>query len=150
MPSHAETRIVPYRPEQMFDLVADVGSYPRFLPWCAATRVRSRADDAMLADMTIGFGPFRETFLSRVALDRPSRIVVAYERGPFAHLRNLWEFRPADAGAEIAFEVDFAFRSRVLEAAIGTVFDDAVRRMVGAFLARADALHGAAARLRST
>ena len=60
----------------------------------------------MLADMTIGFGPFRETFLSRVALDRPSRIVVAYERGPFAHLRNLWEFRPADAGAEIAFEVE--------------------------------------------
>src|ERR1700758_2002661 len=94
MPTHAERQIVPYTPEQLFDLVADVGSYPRFLPWCVAARIRSRTGTLLIADLTIGFGPFRESFTSRVTLDRPRRVTVKYENGPFRYLNNQWEFVP--------------------------------------------------------
>ncbi len=82
MPTHAERQIVPYRPEQLFDLVADVAKYPQFLPWCVAARVRSRTEQELVADLTIGFGPFRETFTSRVTLDRPRRVEGALRKGP--------------------------------------------------------------------
>ncbi len=137
MPTHAESRIVQYTPEQLFDLVADVDRYPRFLPWCVASRVRSRSDTLLVADLTIGFGPFRESFTSRVTLDRPRRVTVKYENGPFRYLNNQWDFTPRDSGTEVAFFVDFEFRSRILQAAIGVVFNEAVRRMVNAFLKRA-------------
>ena len=99
MPTHAERQIVPYRPDQLFDLVADVGKYPQFLPWCVAARVRSRTERELVADLTIGFGPFRETFTSRVTLDRPQRVKVRYETGPFRYLNNQWEFAPASRRA---------------------------------------------------
>lgn len=142
MPTHAETQIVPYRPDQLFDLVADVAQYPRFLPWCVGARVRSRTETEMVADLTIGFGPFRETFTSRVQLDRPDHILVRYENGPFKHLHNHWRFNPHPEGTEVDFNVDFTFRSRILEAAIGVVFHEAVRRMVGAFHKRAHQVYG--------
>jgi coenzyme Q-binding protein COQ10 len=142
MPTHAERQIVPYSPEQLFDLVADVGSYPRFLPWCVASRVRSRSETHLVADLTIGFGPFRESFTSRVTLERPNRVEVKYENGPFRYLNNQWEFSPHDGGTEVAFFVDFEFRSRILQAAIGVVFNEAVRRMVNAFRKRARDVYG--------
>jgi coenzyme Q-binding protein COQ10 len=142
MPTHAERQIVPYTPEQLFDLVADVGSYPRFLPWCVASRIRSRSECELVADLTIGFGPFRESFTSRVKLDRPRRVVVTYENGPFRYLNNQWDFLPHARGTEVAFFVDFEFRSRILRAAIGVVFNEAVRRMVNAFLKRAREVYG--------
>jgi coenzyme Q-binding protein COQ10 len=142
MPTHAERQVVPYSPEQLFDLVADVGSYPKFLPWCVGARVRSRTDTQLLADLTIGFGPFRESFTSRVTLDRPNRVVVKYENGPFRYLNNQWNFSPRGTGAEVAFFVEFEFRSRILQAAIGVVFNEAVRRMVNAFLKRARDVYG--------
>jgi coenzyme Q-binding protein COQ10 len=142
MPTHAERQVVPYTPEQLFDLVADVGSYPRFLPWCVASRIRSRTETQLISDLTIGFGPFRESFTSRVTLDRPNRVVVKYENGPFRYLNNQWEFLPHDGGTEVAFFVDFEFRSRILQAAIGVVFNEAVRRMVNAFRKRARDVYG--------
>jgi coenzyme Q-binding protein COQ10 len=142
MPTHAERQVVPYTPEQLFDLVADVGQYPRFLPWCVASRVRSRTDQQLVADLTIGFGPFRESFTSRVMLDRPHRVSVTYENGPFRYLNNQWDFAPRGTGTEVAFFVDFEFRSRILQAAIGVVFNEAVRRMVNAFLKRARDVYG--------
>jgi coenzyme Q-binding protein COQ10 len=148
MPTHAETKHVPYTPEQMFDLVADVGRYPQFLPWCVGARVRSATPTAMVADLTIGFGPFRESFTSRIALTRPGALRVTYENGPFRYLNNQWKFAPetdaaGNAGCRIDFFVDFEFRSRLLQAAIGVVFNEAVRRMVNAFLARARIVYGA-------
>ncbi len=143
MPTHAERQIVPFRPDQLFDLVADVGQYPRFLPWCVGARVRSRTETELLADLTIGFGPFRESFTSRVALDRPHSVKVRYENGPFRYLNNQWTFKPHPQGTEVHFLVDFEFRSRILQAAIGVVFNEAVRRMVGAFRTRAHAIYGA-------
>ena len=128
----------------MFDLVADVGKYPSFLPWCVAARVRSRTEHDIVADLTIGFGPFRESFTSRVTLDRPGRIDVRYEKGPFKYLNNHWLFNPHPGGTEVDFFVDFEFHSRILQAAIGLVFNVAVRRMVAAFHKRAIAVYGPA------
>lgn len=142
MPTHAERQLVPYRPDQLFDLVADVGKYPEFLPWCVAARVRTRTDKELRADLTIGFGPFRETFGSRVALERPHSVRVAYEKGPFRYLNNEWDFLPHQRGTEVDFVVDFEFRSRILQTAIGVVFNEAVRRMVNAFQKRARDVYG--------
>ncbi len=142
MPTHAERQLVPYRPDQLFDLVADIGRYPEFLPWCVGARVRSRTETEVVADLTIGFGPFRESFTSRVTLDRPRRVRVRYERGPFRYLNNQWDFNAHPNGTEVGFFVDFEFRSRILQAAIGVVFNEAVRRMVNAFHRRARQVYG--------
>ncbi len=142
MPTHAERRVVGYRPEQIFDLVADIGKYPDFLPWCLGARVRAQSEREVVADLTIGFGPFRESFTSRVALERPLLIRVRYENGPFRYLNNQWRFAPDPRGTHVDFFVDFEFRSRLLQAAIGVVFNEAVRRMVNAFLRRAGEVYG--------
>lgn len=142
MPVHAERKLLPYAPEQMWDLVADVDRYPQFLPWCAGAKVRSRTETELVADLTIGFGPFRESFTSRVTLDRPRRIQVTYENGPFRYLNNHWLFEPDPKGCRVSFFVDFEFRSRLLQRAIGVVFNEAVRRMVNAFLKRARDVYG--------
>ncbi|MBW6397120.1 type II toxin-antitoxin system RatA family toxin [Roseomonas sp. HJA6] len=142
MPTHAEKKILRYSPEQMFDLVADVRRYPEFLPWCVGARVLSQTDEVLLADLTIGFKMFRETFRSRVGLDRPGHIHVTYENGPFRYLNNHWRFHPVPQGTEVDFFVDFEFRSRLLQMAIGVVFNEAVRLMVRAFERRAMVLYG--------
>ena len=143
MPTHAEHKVLPYSPEQMFDLVADVGKYPTFLPWCAGARVKSHTDTQLVADLTIGFGPFRESFTSRVELDRPRQVQVKYENGPFRYLNNQWTFESNQKGCNVKFYVDFEFKSRVLQAAIGVVFNNAVKLMVNAFLKRAREVYGA-------
>lgn len=142
MTTHAEKRVLPYTPEQLFDLVAAVERYPEFLPWCTAARVRSRDGGVMVADMAIGFRMIRERFTSRVVLDRPRTIDVAYADGPFKRLTNRWQFIPVPGGCEIDFFVDFEFRSKLLEKMIGLLFEEACRRMVSAFETRAKALYG--------
>ena len=144
MPTHAEHRLLPYTPEQLFDLVADVERYPEFLPWCLGARVRERTSDTITADLLIGFRLVRERFTSRVVLNRPQRIDVSYTEGPFRYLNNHWEFIPKPGGAcLIDFYVDFEFRSRMLQKIIEVLFNEAVKRMVGAFEARARQLYGA-------
>ncbi|MEO3431724.1 type II toxin-antitoxin system RatA family toxin [Inquilinus sp. CAU 1745] len=142
MPTHAEERILPYTPEQMFDLVADVERYPQFLPWCLASRIRKRTPDLIVADLVIGFRMVRERFTSQVNLDRPGTIDVKYIEGPLRHLNNHWKFYPHPDGCKIDFFVDFEFRSKVLQTLIGALFNEAFRRMVTAFEARAKALYG--------
>ncbi len=145
MPKHAEKRRLPYAPEQMFDLVADIERYPEFLPWCKSLQIRRRDRDGALltADMAIGFKAFRETFTSRVILARPGRIDVAYERGPFKYLKNHWVFASDGEGRCIVeFSVDFQFRSKLLEFAIGAVFHEATHKMMRAFEDRAKSLYG--------
>jgi ribosome-associated toxin RatA of RatAB toxin-antitoxin module len=92
MPTHAEQRVLPYTPEQLFALVADIERYPEFLPWCVGARVRERRPDLIVADLIIGFRMFRERFTSRVTLDPPHRIDVSYAEGPFKYLNNHWIF----------------------------------------------------------
>lgn len=143
MPKHAETRRLPYAPEQLFDLVADVGRYQQFLPWVIGTRVRSKSETALVADLVVGFKMLRETFTSKVLLERPHHVHVEYLEGPLKYLHNDWRFEPApDGGTLVHFKVDFEFRSRVFEALAGAVFGEALRKMIGAFEARAQQLYG--------
>lgn len=141
MPKHTETKQLPFTPQQMFDLVSDVAHYPEFLPWCVATRIRRQNDVEMIADMVIGFRAFRESFTSRVALRAPHEINVSYENGPFKYLINNWKFTTNANGCEVNFSVDFQFKSRILDKAIGVVFEQAVHRMVSAFESRASTLY---------
>lgn len=144
MPKHAETRQLPYTPEQMFDLVADVGRYQQFLPWVIGTRVRSKSETTLVADLIVGFKMLRETFTSRVKLQRPYHVHVDYLEGPLKYLHNDWRFEPApDGGTLVHFKVEFEFRSRVFEALAGAMFGEALRRMIGAFEERARELYGA-------
>ncbi|MBS7812695.1 type II toxin-antitoxin system RatA family toxin [Roseococcus pinisoli] len=142
MPTHAEKKILRYTPEQIFQMVADVHRYPEFLPWCVGARVLSRDETKLVADLTIGFKMFRETFRSEVTLDRPHLVEVKYLDGPFRYLNNTWRLTPVPGGTEVNFFVDFEFRSKLLQAVIGTVFNEAVRMMVRAFERRAMALYG--------
>ena len=144
MPSHHETRHLPYTAEQMFDLVADVKRYPEFLPWVSAMRVRRDGPTETLADMIVGFKGLRETFTSKVEKERPGRIHVEYIDGPLKHLRNDWVFRPEGEGCAVDFTVDFQFRNRVFEMLAGQVFGAALRRMIGAFETRAAQLYSSA------
>ncbi len=151
MPTHAEKRLMPYSADQMYALVADVESYPEFLPWCAACRVTSReplpeeAGEVLEADLVISFKVYRERFGSRVTLRPEARVIdVEYLKGPFRYLQNHWHFAPKGEGScEVDFFVDFEFRSALLQRVIGLVFNEAMQRIVRAFERRAAALYGA-------
>jgi len=144
MPRHSETRHLPYTPEQLFDLVADVVNYDEFLPWVVAVRVRSSSEAETIADLVVGFNAFKERFTSRVTKQRPTHICVDYIEGPLKYLHNTWKFAPdGEGGTHVDFCVDFAFRNRLFEALAGQMFDRALRRMIGAFEERADQLYGA-------
>ena len=144
MPRHSETKHLPYTPEQMFDLVADIARYDEFLPWVVAVRVRSSSETETIADLVVGFNAFKERFTSRVTKERPTHICVDYIEGPLKYLKNEWRFEAAlsGGGTDVHFSVDFAFRSRIFEALAGQMFDRALRRMTGAFEQRAAALYG--------
>lgn len=139
---------MPYSADEMYALIADVETYPQFLPWCAGCRVRGRraveGGEVVDADLIISFKVFRERFGSRVTL-RPQehQIRVEYLDGPFRYLNNHWHFAPiSETECEVDFFVDFEFRSRTLQAIIGVVFNEAMRRIVQAFETRAEALYG--------
>jgi coenzyme Q-binding protein COQ10 len=143
MPRHSETRYLPYTTDQLFDLVADVASYDKFLPWVVAVRVRSSSETETVADLVVGFNVFKERFTSRVVKQRPTRILVDYVEGPLKYLHNEWRFeRAEDGGTNVSFSVDFAFKSGLFESLAGAMFDRALRRMTNAFEQRASALYG--------
>ncbi|WP_299700280.1 type II toxin-antitoxin system RatA family toxin [uncultured Tateyamaria sp.] len=147
MPTHSETRFLPYTAQQMYDLVADVGEYPQFLPWCAAARVRTVTQQGdsqvMEADLVISFKVFRERFGSRVVLHpADKKIDTEYLDGPFRHMKSNWAFTDAEGGCDVSFFVDFEFRNAILQGIIGVVFNEAMQRIVRAFERRAAALYG--------
>jgi coenzyme Q-binding protein COQ10 len=148
MPTHSEKRKLPYTARQMYDLVADVARYPEFLPWTSAARIRSRTPrpdgaEVVEADLVISFKVFRERFGSRVTLwPDEMRIETEYLDGPFRYMRSNWAFRDVEGGCEVNFFVDFEFRNAILQRVIGVVFDEAMRRVVRAFEARALDLYG--------
>ena len=126
----------------MFDLVADVGRYPEFIPWVTAVRLRSDSATEMVADLIVGFKGLRETFTSKVEKVRPTTIHVDYLDGPLKYLRNDWTFRADGSGCQVDFSVDFEFKSRMFEMLAGQMFGAALRKMIGAFEDRAAALYG--------
>lgn len=143
MPTHAETRVLPYAPRELYELVADVERYPEFLPWCLGARVRKRQGVHIEADLIIGFKMIREKFTSKITLNPGHRIDVSYAEGPFKYMNNHWIFKPHSGGVEIDFFVDFEFKNKILQRVMETLFSEAVKRMVAAFEARAKHLYGA-------
>lgn len=147
MPTHSETKPLPYSAQQMYDLVADVASYPQFLPWTAAARIRSIDDhddhSVMDADLVISFKVFRERFTSRVTLwPEDKKIDTEYLDGPFKHMVSNWRFEDTEDGCLVHFHVDFEFRSMILQGIIGIVFNEAMHRVVASFEKRAAVLYG--------
>ena len=148
MPTHSETKRLPYTAQQMYDLVADVANYPQFLPWTAAARIRTREDkgdhEVMLADLVISFKVYRERFGSRVTLwPEPKKIDTEYLDGPFRHMISKWHFEDApEGGVDVHFFVDFEFKNRILQGAAGMFFYEAMQRIVRAFERRAAELYG--------
>lgn len=145
MPSHSESRILPYPADLMYAIVADVERYPEFLPWCAGLRVlsRERVDkrDHLLAEMLVGFAALRERYTSRVVLDAAALTVDATQTdGPFRQLESHWRFAPEAEGCRVDFSIVFEFKSRLLDAVAGNAFEHAVLKMADAFEARAGAL----------
>jgi coenzyme Q-binding protein COQ10 len=145
MPSFRTSHVVNHTPQQMFDLVADVESYPQFVPLCQSLRIRRRfvlpgGGETLLADMEVGYKAIKEKFSSRVVLDREGRrIDVEYVDGPFSHLENKWVFTEAGEGqCRVDFFIAYEFRSRALASLMGTMFDAAFRKFSSAFEARAD------------
>jgi len=150
MPVFKTERRVRHSPDQMFDLVADVDKYPLFVPLCEKLKVRRRVnagDDGiaiLVADMTVAYKIIRETFTSRVTLDRPRlHIIAEYIDGPFSRLENHWRFAPEGEGTIVSFSIDYEFKSRALALVMGAVFDAAFRRFAEAFEKRADEVFGA-------
>ncbi len=143
MPAHFEKRLLPYTPEQLFALVADIESYPEFLPWCAAARVLTRQGDIWTADLVIHFKALYEKYTSRVVLHPYNAITVDAINGPFHHFHNAWRFLPAPdgVGTLLEFEIDFSFRSTLLNALIGMLFERALVKMIAAFETRAQMLY---------
>jgi coenzyme Q-binding protein COQ10 len=148
MPHYITRRSLKHSADQMFDLVADIERYPQFVPMCESLVVRRRTtgvngSEVVLADMAIGYKMIRESFTSRVALDRAARkILVEYVDGPFSHLENRWSFVETPTGCDVVFDIDYAFRSRTFQMLVGVVFDAVVRKMVEAFETRADTIYG--------
>ena len=133
----------------MFDLVADVERYPEFVPLCQSLKIRERTQQAdgteiVIADMTVSFRLVRESFTSRVTLDRANlKILVEYLKGPFSNLENRWTFEPKSDGAcDVGFYLAYEFKSRMLAMLMGTMFDTAFQRFAAAFEKRADTIYG--------
>jgi coenzyme Q-binding protein COQ10 len=151
MPQFSTTRRVRHSAQEMFDLVADAESYPEFVPLCSDMRVKSRTDKGegvtvLVADMTVAYKMIRQTFTSRVTLDRLNlKILVEYIDGPFRRMQNRWAFHAVGEHAcEVEFFIDYEFKSRTLGLLMGTLFDTVFRRMAVAFEKRADAVYGRA------
>jgi coenzyme Q-binding protein COQ10 len=147
---HVE-RILPYTPEQMFALVGDVRAYPDFIPWIRSIRLspeRQEADQVSVldADASVGFSVINERFATRVRRDEAAQqIEVNLISGPFKTLLNQWRFVADPLGTKILFDIDFEFKSKLLDLMLRANFDYAVQRLIGCFEARAKALYGSAA-----
>tara|TARA_B100000780_G_C20983545_1_gene393138 strand:+ start:54 stop:503 length:450 start_codon:yes stop_codon:yes gene_type:complete len=146
MPTHNEKKNLSYTAQQMYNLVADVASYPEFLPWCAAARVKSVVPKGnthvMSADLVISFKVFRERFESLVVLNNDELFIdTEYLDGPFKYMESTWKFEDLQEGCAVTFFVDFEFKNMILQSIIGLVFNEAMQRIVRAFESRADALY---------
>ena len=154
MPAFSTTRRVPFTPRQMYDLVADVEQYPKFLPLCEGLTVKKRERDGdeavLICAMTVGYHAIRETFTSRVVLD-PSTLQVhagsvpEYPSGPFRQVENRWSFAQAEGGCDVQFYISYEFKSLMLQMLVGSLFDRVFRRYTQAFEERAHAVYGAPA-----
>lgn len=142
MPTHAEKRVLPYRIDQIFDLVASVEKYPEFLPWITSSKIISKQPDKFIADLEIGYKFIRTTYRSEVILTPHNAIDVNYVNGPFQHLNNHWKFNQLNEKlVQVDFFIDFEFQANYLQALLQSTFSEAVKRMIQAFEKRAATIY---------
>lgn len=146
MPRHSDSKVLPFTPKQMYDLVADVERYPEFLPWCSAARITSREvqgeTEIMEADLLISFKAFRERFASHVILSPAKcKIETQYLDGPFRYMHSNWQMHDDPGGSRVDFDVDFEMKSVLLQRVVGVMFNQAMQRIVRAFETRAKDLY---------
>jgi coenzyme Q-binding protein COQ10 len=145
------TRLLPHAPDALFALVADVEAYPQFVPWVSSLRTWNRTTpengvSSVDAEASVGFAMVREVFATRVRMDAPNRVIdVSLLYGPFRRLSNRWAFIPTPDGTRIEFDIDFEFKSRLLDALLAANLQRAAEKLVGCFEARARDLYGAPA-----
>ena len=149
MPTHRVTRVLPYAPDQLCDLVGDVARYPDFVPWITSMRtwnpqILPDGANTLDAEAGVGFSMLTERFATRVRRDPINRTVtVSLLSGPFKRLVNDWRFLDEEAGTRIEFMIDFSFKSKLLTLMLEANFDRAVNKLIGCFETRAQALYGA-------
>ncbi len=137
-----EEQELPFSTDQMFNLVADVARYPEFIPWCLAARVQQQNDTLMIADLVVGYKAFREKYTSRITLTRPLKIRVILEEGPLTFLDSEWVFETLSSQrCRVKLRLSFEFRSKIKQALMSTLFDEAAKKMMQAFTRRAHTLY---------
>jgi len=141
MPRHEEQATLAYSADELFGVVADVKSYPLFVPWCSGARIHRADAHEIIADLVIGFGPFQESFTSEVTLDRPRQVHVRAVEGPLEHLTNTWTFTPVGDRTNVDFIIDFQFKSHLLDHVAVRMFHEAATRMMSAFESRVHLVH---------
>lgn len=137
MPQHREIKVLPYAPEQIFDLIIEFEKYPEFLPWCVAARTTADGPGYKEGELAIGYKLVRETFSTRLTFQRPNRIDMTYAHGPLKHLNSYWQLDKVEGGCQVEFYVDFEFKSSFFQRIIEAKFTDALYQMIGAFEAEA-------------
>lgn len=142
MPQHHNVEILPYSAEQICALIVDIERYPEFLPWCVAARIIKRYDWGCEAELVIGYKSFRESYISKVHIAAPNSVNVEMISGPFKQLINKWKLTECEGGVEVDFFLDFSFKSRLLDKAMGIFFLRATQKMTEAFKTRAVELYG--------
>jgi coenzyme Q-binding protein COQ10 len=141
MPRHEEQAMLAYSADELFQVVADVKDYPLFVPWCSGARIHREDPREIVAELVIGFGPFQESFTSKVTLDRPRQVGVRAIEGPLEHLTNTWTFTPAKQATQVDLIVDFQFKSHLLDHVANGMFHEAATRMMTAFESRVHQVH---------
>ena len=146
MYQHQEKRTSPFTPSQLYDLVLDITHYPHFLPWCKALRIKEKSENKIIAELLVGYKGFEQAFTSIIEPDPQSyRIKITYIDGPFKYLYSNWEFEATNNQAQlstIAFDIEFEFRTKILDKLLKTVFTHSITRMVQAFEDRAEEIYG--------
>ncbi|HJD61135.1 MAG TPA: ubiquinone-binding protein [Rickettsia endosymbiont of Columbicola hoogstraali] len=141
MPSFEQTKILPYKTQELFNLVWDIKSYPKFLPWCVASRVISENSEEIVADLVIQLKGFSESYRSHVTNkiidDKEYFINTLAISGPFKYLKSTWQFTSHPIGTELKFFIDFEMKSRMLEKLVGSYFIKIIEKMIVAFEERA-------------
>ncbi len=146
MPKFSDEMILPFSPQQMYALVADVASYDQFLPWVVGTRLFNKKENQFDADLIVGFKMFKERFTSRVNLTPNEKVYVDYIKGPMKYLYNDWRFEPhGESGSKVYFTVDFEFKSMIFQKVAGLFFEEATQKMMQAFIDRAKVVYGSQA-----
>ncbi len=143
MHSYSKNKIMPYKPKLIKGIIMDIENYPRFLPWCSSATILSREEEYLLAKLDIRFKGFFESYVSKVLctdIGKNYQIDVLSVSGPFKYLRNIWEIKNINNISEVKFSIDFEFKSRILDGAIGMIFTSATEKMVVAFETRAQKL----------